>query len=244
MKKQLFVVASCFFVLMLPELKAQEYEWEFDRMQRQEKQTKWKFDSTLVHLNSRWEIKLTYGRWFFSNDAKSNTEELFTLPGSMNLWQLMGSWHFSEKLSGDISIGLKYYNDAPTPDVNDVLNGNDIEMEGSGGIFLPIDLGLKYYLTKKRFRPLVGLSLGAVSANFRYIFVEGNINNGITTTETKISDRTGFGKAFAGFDYRLGQRTHLNLNLSYYSSGKFNSPIGGYSRYEGFLVNAGFSILL
>jgi hypothetical protein len=63
------------------------------------------------------------------------------------------------------------------------LNGNDIEIEGSGGIFLPIDLGLKYYFTKKRFRPLVGFSVGSVSANFQYTIAEGNISNGFSRTD-------------------------------------------------------------
>jgi hypothetical protein len=244
MKKLLFVVTTCLFVLMLPDLKAQEREWEFDKMQRREKQKQRASDSTLVHLKNRWEIGLTYGRWFFSEHAKSNTEELFTLPGSMNLWQLTGSWHFSEKLSADISIGFQLTRDVPTPNISDVLNGNDIEIEGSGGIFLPFDVGLNYYFTKKRFRPLVGFSVGAVSANFKYTIAEGNITNGISTTEQQINGRARFGKFFTGFDYRLGKGSSFNLNLLYYSSGTFKEPIGGYLRYQGLVINTGFSIIL
>jgi hypothetical protein len=150
MKKLLFVVATCLFVLMLPDLKAQERMGIRQNAKAGEKQKQRELDSTLVHLKNRWEIKLTYGRWFFSNNAKSKTEELFTLPGSMNLWQLTGSWHFSEKLSADISIGFQLTRDVPpTPNISDVLNGNDVEIEGGGGIFLPFDLGLKYYFTQK-----------------------------------------------------------------------------------------------
>jgi hypothetical protein len=46
MKKLLFVVATCLFVLILPDLKAQEREWEFDKMQRREKQKQRELDST------------------------------------------------------------------------------------------------------------------------------------------------------------------------------------------------------
>lgn len=244
MKKRLFVVATCLFVLILPDLKAQETEWEFDKMQSREKQKQRALDSTLVHLKNRWEIGLTYGRWYFSENAKSNTEELFTLPGSMNLWQLTGSWHFSEKLSADISIGFQLTRDAPSPSINDILNGNNVEIEGGGGIFLPLDLGLKYYFTPKRFRPLVGFGVGSVSANFQYTLAEGNISNGFSRTDDQLNDRARFGKFFTGFDYRLGKGSSFNLNLLYYSSGAFKEPIGGYLRYQGFMVNTGFSIIL
>jgi hypothetical protein len=245
MKKLLFVVATCLFVLILPDLMAQEREWEFDKMQRREKQKQRELDSTLVHLKNKWEIKLNYGRWYFSNNARSKTEELFTLPGSMNLWQLTGSWHFNEKLSADISIGFQLTRDVPpTPNIFEVLNGNDIEIEGGGGIFLPFDLGLKYYFTKKRFRPLVGFGVGSVSANFQYTLAEGNISNGFSRTDNQLNDRARFRKIYTGFDYRLGKGSSFNLNLLYYSSGTFKEPIGGYLRYQGFVINTGFSIIL
>jgi DNA-binding transcriptional ArsR family regulator len=65
MKKLLFVVATCLFAMLLTDLKAQEGEWEFYKMQRREKQKQRELDSIMVHLKNRWEIKLTYGRWKF-----------------------------------------------------------------------------------------------------------------------------------------------------------------------------------
>lgn len=243
MKKLKFVLATCIFVLLMPDLKAQEGKWEFDKMQARKKEKILELDSTLVHLKDKWEIKLTYGRCFFSNNAKSNTEELFTLPRSMNLWKINGSWHFYEKLSADFSIGFQLYKDEPAPNISDLLNGNDIEMEGSGGIFLPVDLGLKYYFIEKRFRPLVGFGVGSVSANFKYTIAEGNLSNGISRTDYQVNGRARFGKIYAGFDHRLGKSTSFSLNFLYYSSGKFKEPIGGYLRYQGLVVNTGFSIL-
>ncbi len=244
MKKLVFVVAAYLFVLILPDLKAQEREWEFDKMQKGEKQQKKELDSVLVHLKNRWEIELTYGRWYFSNNARSGTEELFTLTGSMNLLQLIGSWHISEKLSAHISIGFQLTRDIPpTPNIFDVLTGNDIRIEGSGGIFLPVDLGLKYYFAKNRFRPLVGFGAGSVSAHFQYTLAEGNLSNGFSRTDHQLSDRARFGKLFAGFDHRLGKSTSFGFSFLYYSSGTFNEPIGGYLRYQGFVVNTGFSII-
>jgi hypothetical protein len=233
-----------FWFFLWTDLKAQKREWEFDKMLRLEKQKQRELDSIMVHLEKKWEIKLSYGRWFFSDNSRSKTEDLFTLPRSMNLWQLTGSWHFSENLSADISIGFQLTKDVPSPNINDILNGNDIKIEGSGGIFLPIDLGVKYYFTKKRFRPLVGFSVGSVSANFKYTIAEGNISNGFSSTDHELNDRARFGKFYTGFDHRLGKNTSFSLNLLYYSSGTFKEPIGGYSRYQGFVVNAGFSLIL
>jgi hypothetical protein len=59
-----------------------------------------------------------------------------------------------------------------------------LKIEGSGGIFLPFDVGLNITL-QKRFRPLVGFGVGAVSANFKYTIAEGNITNGISRTDNK-----------------------------------------------------------
>jgi outer membrane protein W len=116
-------------------------------------------------------------------------------------------------------------------------------MEGSGGIFLPFDLGLKYYFTKKRFRPLVGFGVGSVSANFQYILLK-EIYPMDFQNRTSIKRQSEIWKIYTGFDYRLGKGSSLNLNLLYYSSGTFKEPIGGYSRYQGFVINTGFSIIL
>ncbi|MEM9921532.1 MAG: hypothetical protein AAF990_25745 [Bacteroidota bacterium] len=243
MKRFLFLAATCLFVFLLPDLKAQDREWEFEKMQKRNEQKKQESDSILVHLKNKWDIKLTYGRWHFASNAKSKTEELFTLPRSMGFWQLVGSWHFSEKLSVDISIGFQLTKDVPTPNIGDLLNGGDVEIEGSGGLFLPFDLGLKYYFAKERFRPLVGFGVGSVSANFQYTLAEGNLSSGFSRTDNRLRSRAALGKFFAGFDYRSGKHTILCVNFSYYYSDAFKEPIGGYLRYQGFAVNAGFSVV-
>jgi outer membrane protein W len=112
-------------------------------------------------------------------------------------------------------------------------------------IFLPLELGVTYYLTKNRFRPLIGLGNGIVIANSRYALAKGNINSGINTLEEyEFNDRVLFGKISTGFDYRLGKGANFSLNLSYYFSGKFEESIGGYGSYNGILVKTGLSILL
>jgi hypothetical protein len=103
---------------------------------------------------------------------------------------------------------------------------------------------LKYYFTQKRLRPLVGFGVGSVSANFQYTLAEGNISNGFSRTDNQFNDRARFRKIYTGFDYRLGKGSSLNLNLLYYSSGTFKEPIGGYLRYQGSVINTGFSIIL
>jgi hypothetical protein len=244
MNKLLPVISAYFLVLLFSDLKAQEREWEFDKIQRREKQRKQELDSTLVHLKDRWEIKLAYGRWHFSKNSKSDMEELFTFPESINSWQLMGSWHFDENLSANLFIDFQLFKNLPTPNFFDIVNGKNIEIQGSGGFFLPIDLGLKYYIRKQRFRPLVGFGIGSVSANFRYTLAEGNINNGIERTDKQMSSRAIFGKIFTGFDYRLRQGANFSMNFLYHSSRKFESPIGGYLRFQGLVINTGLAIII
>lgn len=249
MNKQVLPVSSVFvfivgvILFLNTDANAQTYEWEFDKAQKKKQAKSEALDSNLVHLKNKWEIKVSYGRWFFTDSPKSTGEEAFVLPGNLGLWQLTGAWHFHEQFFASLTIGLQLKRDVPTPDVFDVLNGNDIEIEGSGSAIIPIELGLKYYLSKKKFRPLVGISIGTVTANSRYIIAEGNLSNGFSQTEVEISGQTGFGQLNGGFDYRLGKYTSVGMNFAYYLSGKFREPIGGYERYGGLVINAGFAIV-
>ncbi len=242
--KQPCLLAIFAIILSNSGLSAQKQEWEIDRFERREQEKNQSLDSTLVHLKNRWEIALAYGRWYFINDAISNDEELFSLSGPMSWWQFTGSWHFSERLCLGLSIGIQLKREVPTPDVFSVLAGNNIELEGFGVLFLPIDIGLKYYITKKRFRPFLGLGAGSVLANSRYTIAEGNINTGINRTDYQIGDSVKLGYISAGLDYRLGKRTIFTLNSAYYLSNRFEETIGGYLSYQGLAVNAGLSIVL
>lgn len=132
----------------------------------------------------------------------------------------------------------------PRPDIFAVLNGEDIQMEGSGTLIVPAELGLQYYFTKKRFRPLIGIGNGFVLANSRYNYVEGNINSGLNQNEEiRSTERVWLGRISAGFDYRLGKNSSLSMRSAYYLSGTFEESIGGYSTYKGLIVNAGFAIV-
>lgn len=234
----------CIMISLIGGLHAQENDWVIDKMERKEQEAKKEFDSLLVHLKNRWEIKLALGKWFFTNGAKSNEEDLFFLPARLNLWQLIGTWHFSERLFVDLSVGFQLKRDVPAaPNILSVLYGEDISVEGSGVVFIPVGLGLRYYLTKGQFRPLLGIGSGAVLIRSQYILAEGNLVNGITRTDFLSNDRSRFGSVIAGFDYRWGGHSNLSVNLSYYTSGDFTEPVGGYSRYESVVINVGFSII-
>lgn len=244
MKKFRYILITYTFLLSIGAVNAQEREWEIDKIQRKEQEKKQSLDSILVHLKNKWEIKFAYGKLYFDKGARSINKEQFFLSNPMNLWQLSSSWHFSERLFADISIGFQLQKNIPVPDIFSILNGNRIELEGSGVLFLPMDLGLKYYLTQKRFRPLVGVSIGSVLANSKYTIAEGNISTGIIRRDFQVRERALFGKINTGFDYRSGKHTNLSLNFSYFLLGNFKEPIGGYLNYEGFVVNVGFSFLL
>jgi hypothetical protein len=233
-----------FFLFVSNDLSAQNKEWEIDRFIEEKQSEERALDSILVHMNKKWEIRLTYGNWFYTKSARSEEEELFILDGPMNSWQLSGAWHFSERLWANVSVGLQLKKESPgTPDISSVLNGDDIELEGYGVILLPVETGLNYYLTKNRFRPYIGIGVGAVNISARSILAEGNLDNGITRTDTEFNDRIGFGKIKAGFDYRLSEWVNFRLDTSFTNSNQLEEAVGGFLSYTGWGVSAGFSFI-
>ena len=236
-----FIVLFLFSTTLL---KAQRTEWEIDRLEKRAQEKALELDSTLLHLKDNWEIKLTFGKYYFFKSSQIREDDLFSPSTSTNIWQLTAAWHFRERLSANFNIGIQIIKDAPpSPDIFSVLNGNDIELDGSGVAFIPISIGLKYYFVQKRFRPLVGFNIGSVVASAKYIFVEGNINDGITTTEDRVSARTWLSTLYTGFDHRASKHLNFTFNIAYPLSGDFNQVIGGYLNYKGIIVDMGFSIL-
>ncbi len=232
------------FLAFGPTVNAQEQEWELDKLKKREAEKSRALDSLLVHLEDRWELKLAYGRWFFSQSARSRQEELFFLPNQLALVQLMGNWHFSEQAFAHFGFGIQIKRDIPpTPNLFSVLSGDDIDLEGSGTILLPLELGINYYLTQTRFRPVVGFNLGTIWANGQYTLAEGNLSNGVERTDFNIRGNALFSGIRTGFDYRSGKRTNLGLTLSYSLSEKFNDPVGGFFRYQGTSASISYSLI-
>lgn len=219
-------------------LYAQDYGREINKKEE--------LDSLLVHFKNKWEISLGYGQWFFNNKAKSTEEEPFFLPENMGIWQFSVGWHFAEKWFTGITAGIQQKKNVPAkPAIFDVISGEEITVEGSGGGFVPLRLELKYQLIdNKRLRPYVSVAGGVVMAKSQYTLVEGNIFDGITKTDFKSKDRTKIFSFGSGLDYRLGKNTGLRLNLSYFMSGDFEEPIGGFKSYKGFSIDANFLIIL
>jgi len=238
MKIKLLLQITFIFVLTISTLQAKG-----QNLYNIQNQNKTKLDSSIYQMEKKWAIKLTYGRSFFSKKAQSDIEALFYFPAAMNLWKFSGSWHFSEQFSIVLNIGSQLYKNEPVRNIEELMNGDDQVLEGSGGIFLPIDLGLKYYITKKRFRPFVGLGLGFVSTKFKTVIAEGNIFSGFTRTEQLFEGRGALINLNTGFDYRMNKHIGFNLNLSNYSSSTFKAPVGGYAKYQGLAINTGFSIV-
>ena len=223
---------------------AQNYEWEIHRIERREREQKRISDSLVNFLEDKWEIKVAFGSKSFSNKAKSTENEAFFFPKSMRVWQLGTVWHISERFLVDFFVGFQLSREVPTPDVFSVLNGEDFAIEGSLGLLIPIELGVKYYLMENRLRPNIGMGIGSVLARSQYIIAEGNISTGIERTDVESQDRVGLGKFTMGLDYRLGKQINSGLSFSYYISGKFEEPIGGYTSYEGFAFHMGLSLVL
>ena len=222
----------------------QDGEWDVHKMDRENALRQAALDSILNHLESKWEIKLSYGNWYFLNGSKTTEEDVFFLPDQMTSWQLATSWHIRESFALALSVGFQQSREMDgNIDIGAVLSGDDIEIEGYGAGFFPIDLGGKYYFLQNRFRPYLGLSGGAVLIQGQYTVAEGNIVDGSNRTDTPVSDRALFGKLSTGFDYRLGEYTSINGNVSYYLSTNFQELVGGYTAYGGVHLSVGFAVI-
>ncbi len=88
----------------------------------------------------------SYGRCFFSGTSKSgNPDEPFYLSDMATGIFSLG-WHFHEKLAADLSVGYQKKEDVPpAPGLLTIITGQNDDDEGSGGGFVPLELGLKYY---------------------------------------------------------------------------------------------------
>lgn len=237
-----------FFVISLlvcpQRSKAQKtYEWEIDRVEKREQEQKRISDSLMNYFKNRWEIKLSFGARTLNNTSRSTAEEPFYFPKVMSMWKLGGSWHVGERLALDLSIGWHLGKDVESPDVSSVLNGEDFELEGSAGIFIPIELGGIYYLLVKRYRPYIGMSLGSVLVRTQYTQAEGNASTGIDRTEFSSRDRVGLGTFRTGIDYRLNKFMQANVQYAYYVSGRFEEVMGGYTSYTGGSFTMGLSFI-
>lgn len=240
-----FVLILFMHIVFIPSLYAQDYEWEIDKIERREQKKKKELDSLMVHLKNRWELSISNGRWFFQGNVRSTEEEYFFLPDNMGIWQFSVGWHFAEKWFTGITAGIQQKKNVPAqPNIFDVISGEEITVEGSGGGFVPLYLELKYQLTDKRLRPYVSFAGGAVMAQSQYTLVEGNIFDGITKTDYSLEDRARIIGIGSGVDYRWGKNTGLSINLSYHMSENFEEPIGGYISYKGFHFEFKFLIIL
>ncbi len=235
----------CLLLLgMVSSLQGQDYEWDIFKSDENTQQKIQNRDSLLSHMKNKWEIKVSYGQWSFSGRVKSQEEELFFFDQGTGLWRFSGGWHVSERLSAEVGVGVQIQQNLPaTPNVGSILAGDDFELEGSGGAFIPLDLTVKYYFTQKRWRPYVGIGGGAVLGNALYTLAEGNLADGVTRSDFETNGNAWLQKLETGIDYRLGLHTSASLNATILTSSKFQETLGGYTAYEGIFVNAGFSIV-
>lgn len=234
----------CLFVLFTSGLFAQENK-EVNQAMEYEQKKKEREDYALTHLKKRWELSAGYGRWFFSGASKSgNPDEPFYL-SNMGIGIFSASWHFHEKLAADLFVGYQRKDDVPpSPGLLAIITGQNIDIEGSGGGFVPVELGLKYYFIAGRLRPFARVSGGIVKGASQYTKVEGDIFTDIIRTDFNFKATAPLAGVGAGIDYRLDSGFMLGMDLKYQHSGKFDSVIGGYERYSGLAVSIKGIIIL
>lgn len=232
-------VFFCFvFVFLTNGLFAQEGRPEAYKATEYQQKKEERKEYALTHLRNKWELSAGYGRWYFSEASKSgNPDELFYLP-NMGIGTFSVTWHFHEKFSTNLTVGLQFKKDIPAnPGLLRVISGEEIKIEGSGGGFIPLETGLKYNFTGRRLSPYIQASAGLVLGKSQYTIVEGNIFEGISRTDFVFSATAPLAGISSGIDYRLDNHFMLELDLKYRLSVKFNSVIGGYERYSGLAVS-------
>ena len=223
---------------------AQNNKWEIDRYNRIEQEKKRELDSLMVHLKNNWQISLSYSQWYFNNSAKSKDETILDFPRNMGSWSLSFARYFSESISVNVNIGIQIKKMEPDqPDIFSVLNGGDIDIEGGGLTFIPLSIGMDYFITEQRFRPFLGIGIGSVFAKSKFIEASGNMYDGINTAELESSSNAPFVEISSGFVYRTGRNTQLGLNIDYVYSTYFSEDIGGFKSYTGLKISGAFSIV-
>lgn len=222
----------------------EDYVWEIDNMLERDKRNVIKHDSVIRCMRKKVMLSVGYGKWYFSNSAKSNNEEeLFFLSDNMGQWRLMLSWNFFEKLAADISVNYQMEKNVPTPDIMSIMSGEDVEIDGGGGGMGAVQLGIKYYLRKALFRPYIHSSYGIVTAKSQYTKAEGNMDTGINSTDYTFESKANLYNIGSGIDYRLGKNISFCLDFNYAYSNPFDEPIGGYNSYRGFSITANLAIV-
>lgn len=241
-----FILTSLFFLLLTSNKgNTQTQTWGVNRYEEKEALKAGINDSLLMYMKGNWGVRLSFGRSYFSNNAKSAEDNPLSDLNQMSLLQLTGNWYFHERFFAEFSIGIQLKKDIPgTPNLFSIINGDDVEIEGAGVGFIPIELGLKYYLSQNRFRPFVGLGGGVLAAQSKFIIVEGNIFDGLVRTDVDINERINYGRFSVGFDYRLSRHSSCGFDLAFFSSRRFEEPIGGYDYFRGILGKLSFAILI
>ena len=242
------ILNACFLLILFLSnnlVAQQKPKSEVDKILEYEARKEIIYDSILKHVAKKWEISVGYGVWTFMNSSKSdNPEEPFYLPSGMSHWNFLLAWHITEKNSIDLSVGIQQKkNIPPQPNIFQIIGGYNIEIEGSGGGFVPIKLGTTFYPKPGRFRPFVGTNAGLLIAKSQYTEAKGNRFDGITRTDYIMKGKVPVLGLSTGFDYRAGEYVSFNICTEYNISGKFDEPIGGYNMYHGFLFIGQLAII-
>ena len=190
--------------------------------------------------NTRWELKLGFGSFMLLPSAKSTNEnEPFFLPNGIGTWQLDITKHFRNKLAANLNFGIQIKKDVPpTPNIISVILGEELNIEGSGGGFIPLKSSILYYLAKGNLQPYLGAGIGMLVAKSQYTEVHGNRFDGITRTDFSYKDVVPLFGFSGGLGYRTGKLVQVALKADYSISAMFDDPIGGYIRYNGFTILA------
>jgi hypothetical protein len=122
----------------------QHYLWAFEveKVTEDEKI----FDMSHNKLNNKkWQISLSYGRWYFNTSAKSKEKFFLYFPGNMKSWNLSCARYLTEQLSVNANLRILGRQIKSLPDVASIISGANIEIEGGGIFLLTVSVGMDYH---------------------------------------------------------------------------------------------------
>lgn len=197
-------------------------------------------------MKNRFTIGVNYGQWYFAGSSKIvDNETIIIFPGNSGVLKFYISYWFLKHFS--LKLNLNYFSVKdvpPRPDIGSILDGEDINIEGSGAGMIPLSLNLQYSFFNKKFRPYVLAGAGIVAAQSQHTKVTGNISNGINREDFEQKEKAYFCQLGSGISYCPDKYVKYNLNINYSLSADFNEPIAGMKNCRGFDFSAGIELII
>lgn len=200
-------------------------------------------DSLMQVYQQRWAISVVYGQHFITgaNRVSPDTVTFADFTSRRVFYGLEVSYFINARWQ--LSLGGNILLFPPNREINSITtgsNGIQIEGKGSGGAFINLGLGAKYFLKHQAFtRPYVGIKLGGIRATAKG--ASGSFSFGQSSAQEVKERQTSYSYAqlSAGFAHRMAPGFMVDFNLGYTQTSQ-SANIGGVTSPGG--ISVAFSL--